>query len=121
MKILVTGAGGFLGHRVVERLAAYGYTDIRCMLRTRGKSVRLDSIAARYPNTRLEYIYANLNGKADCAHVLEGVELVFHLAAAMKGGAADMFMNSVVASRNLLEAIGHRKPMRVVLVSSFGV
>ena len=121
MKVLVTGAGGFLGHRVVERLAAHGHTDIRCFLRARGKSALLDAVAARYPNTRLEYVYGNLNSRSDCAAALEGVSLVFHLAAAMKGSAADMFLNSVVAARNLLEAIGTRKPMRVVLVSSFGV
>jgi nucleoside-diphosphate-sugar epimerase len=121
MKVLVTGAGGFLGHRVVERLAAHGYTDIRCFLRARGKATRLDSVAARFPHTKLEYVYGNLNSKADCAGAVEGVELVFHLAAAMKGSPADMFLNSVVAARNLLEAIGSRKPMRIVLVSSFGV
>ncbi len=121
MKILVTGAGGFLGWRIVERLAAHGYTDIRCFLRARAKSSRLDAVAARYPQARLEYFFGNLSSKADCARSLEGVEVVVHAAAAMKGAAADMFLNSVVASRNLLEAIGNRRPMRIVLVSSFGV
>jgi nucleoside-diphosphate-sugar epimerase len=121
MKVLVTGAGGFLGHRVVERLAAHGYSDIRCFLRARGKSALLDAIAARNPNIRLEYMYGNLNSKADCARAVDGAELVFHLAAAMKGSPADMFQNSVVTARNLLEAIGDRKPIRIVLVSSFGV
>jgi nucleoside-diphosphate-sugar epimerase len=121
MKILVTGAGGFLGQHVVERLAGHGYTDIRCFLRTRGKTARLDSAAAQFPTAKLEYVYGNLNSRADCARAVDGVELVFHLAAAMKGGAADMFLNSVVSARNLLEAIGDRKPMRIVLVSSFGV
>ena len=31
-----------------------------------------------------------------------------------------MFLDSVVASRNLLEAVKDLRPMRVVLVSSFG-
>ena len=33
MKILVTGAAGFLGSAVVERLLAHGYQDIRCFIR----------------------------------------------------------------------------------------
>ena len=41
MKVLVTGAGGFLGVRVVERLLAHGYDDIRCFLRDRGKAEKL--------------------------------------------------------------------------------
>jgi nucleoside-diphosphate-sugar epimerase len=121
VKILVTGAGGFLGARVVERLAAHGYTDIRCFLRNRAKSERLAVVASRYPQVRIEYLFGNLIAKSDCAKAVEGVDLVFHLAAAMKGAAADMFLNSVAAARNLLDAIGERKPMRVVLVSSFGV
>ena len=52
---------------------------------------------------------------------VDGVELLFHLVAAMKGSPADMFQNSVLTARNLLEAIGDRKPIRIVLVSSFGV
>jgi nucleoside-diphosphate-sugar epimerase len=57
---------------------------------------------------------------------MENVSLVFHLAAGMKGSAAELFADSVVASRNLLEVIESRDKLsqgttRVVLVSSFGV
>ena len=38
---------------------------------------------------------------------------------AKKGAAADLFLDSVVASRNLLDVVADRKPMRIVLVSSF--
>ena len=33
MKILVTGAAGFLGMALVERLLAHDYIDIRCNVR----------------------------------------------------------------------------------------
>jgi nucleoside-diphosphate-sugar epimerase len=54
------------------------------------------------------------------------VSLVIHLAAGLKGAPAELFADSVVASRNLLEALETREAMpmretRVVLVSSFGV
>jgi len=49
VKILVTGAGGFLGKLIVERLLAHGQTDIRCMLRDTSKAKGLEEIAARYP------------------------------------------------------------------------
>jgi len=52
---------------------------------------------------------------------VDGVQLIFHLVAGKKGTAADLFLNSVVASRNLLDAVADRKPMRIVLVSSFSV
>jgi nucleoside-diphosphate-sugar epimerase len=54
------------------------------------------------------------------------VSLVFHLVAGMKGAPAELFSDSVVVSRNLLDALRSRDGMplrstRVVLVSSFGV
>lgn len=126
MKILVTGAGGFLGAHVIERLLAHGYTDIRCFLRERGKAERLKQLADLYPAAHLEMCYGNLRSKSDCAHAVADVSLVFHLAAGLKGSAAELFADSVVVSRTLLDALETRDniPMqhtRVVLISSFGV
>ncbi len=126
MKVLVTGAGGFLGAHLVERLLAHGYTDIRCLLRERSKAERLLSLLAAYPTAQVELCFGNLRSKADCARALAGVSLIFHLAAGLKGPPAELFADSVVASRNLLDALDGREGFpasasRVVLVSSFGV
>lgn len=120
MKILVTGAGGFLGKLVVERLLAHGQTDIRCMLRDTSKAAGLHEIAARFPDAKLEMVAVNLRNPVEIAPAIAGCEMVIHAAAALKGSPAEMFMDSVVASRNLLDAVATMKPMRVVLVSSFG-
>lgn len=121
MKILVTGAGGFLGKAIVERLLAHGQTDVRCMLRDTSKARGLEVIAARYPQARLEFVATNLRNLTEIAPAVAGCEMVIHAAAALKGSPAEMFMDSVVASRNLLEAVVNElRPMRVVLVSSFG-
>lgn len=126
MKILVTGAGGFLGARVVERLLAHGYTDIRCFLRDPEKAARLTKISESYPEAQLEFCYGNLRSKADCARAMNDVSLIFHLAAGLKGAAAEMFADSVIVSRNLLETLETReasvvRQTRFVIVSSFGV
>jgi nucleoside-diphosphate-sugar epimerase len=121
MKILVTGAGGFLGKAIVERLLAHGETDLRCMLRDTSKAKGLEAIAVRYPGAQLEFVSVNLRNAAEISSALAGCSLVIHAAAALKGSPAEMFMDSVVASRNLLEAVVNEvRPMRVVLVSSFG-
>jgi nucleoside-diphosphate-sugar epimerase len=121
MKILVTGAAGFLGSSVVERLLAHGFTDLRCNIRRSSQIAKLDSLAKQYPSVNLEYCVANLRYPQDAARAVNGVELIFHLAAGLKGAPADLFLDSVAASRNLLEAIGDRKSTRIVLVSSFAV
>ena len=121
MKILVTGAGGFLGKAIVERLLAHGQNDLRCMLRDASKARGLEAIAARYPEARLEFVTANLRNPSEIPRAVAGADIVIHAAAALKGSPAEMFMDSVVASRNLLEAIANElRHIRVVLVSSFG-
>ena len=126
MKVLVTGAGGFLGIHVVERLLAHGYTEVRCFLRDASKEESLRRLAETNPLASIEFVHGNLRSREDCAHAVEDVELVFHLAAGLKGSPAELFADSVVSSRNLLEALEARaipamESTRVVLVSSFGV
>jgi nucleoside-diphosphate-sugar epimerase len=126
LKVLVTGAGGFLGVRVVERLLAHGYADIRCFLRDRAKAERLLALSESYPDAQLELCFGNLRSKSDCIRAVADVALVVHMAAGIQGAPAELFADSVVASRNLLEALETRdgtpiEHTRVVLVSSFSV
>jgi nucleoside-diphosphate-sugar epimerase len=121
MKVLVTGSSGFLGTAVVDRLLAHGYIDIRCNVRRQANIPILATLESRYQNARIEYCVGNLKHRDAAARAVEGVQLIFHLAAGKSGAAADLFLDSVVASRNLLDAVADRTPMRIVLVSSFGV
>lgn len=125
MKILITGAGGFLGKEIIKRLLAHGQTDLRAMVRDTAKAQGLQEIAARHPDASIEIVSVNLRNPAQIPAAIAGCDMVIHAAAALKGSAAEMFMDSVVASRNLLDAIVaapmNQPPIRVVLVSSFGV
>jgi peptidoglycan/xylan/chitin deacetylase (PgdA/CDA1 family)/nucleoside-diphosphate-sugar epimerase len=121
MKILVTGAAGFLGMALIERLLVHGYTDIRCNVRRETDIPKLETLVQRHADARLEFSVGNLKYREDSERAVDGVQLILHLVAGKKGTAADLFLNSVVASRTLLEAVADRKPMRIVLVSSFGV
>jgi len=124
MKVLVTGASGFLGAALVERLLARGEKDVRCFLRSGSDRRRLDDLARRYPDAQLELFVGSLASRDSAARALDGVAVVYHLAASLLGAAADIFLNTVVASKHLLEAIsatGRAPSIKVVLVSSFGV
>jgi nucleoside-diphosphate-sugar epimerase/peptidoglycan/xylan/chitin deacetylase (PgdA/CDA1 family) len=121
MRILVTGAAGFLGKALIERLLGHGYTDICCHVRRRTDIPKLDALLGQQPQIRLDYCVGDLRYREDAARAVDGAQLIFHLVAGKKGTAADLFLNSVVASRNLLDAVADRKPMRIVLVSSFSV
>ncbi len=120
MKTLITGAGGFLGQALVSRLLAHGYTSLRCMVRSRPRNQAFERLRAQYPDASIEVFSGNLLSREDAARALEDCDLVFHVAAAMRGAPADMIMNTCVASKRLLEGLAGRKP-RIVLVSSFAV
>lgn len=119
MKILVTGAAGFLGVHIVERLCAQGQPYIRCLVRNPGKAARLNQLAEQYPSTTLEILAGDLKRAKEARAACEGCDLIIHAAAAMKGSPAEIFLDSLVASRNLLDAVITRKSVRVVLISSF--
>jgi nucleoside-diphosphate-sugar epimerase len=122
MKLLVTGANGFLGTALVRALLARGETDIRCFVRLGGKTSRLEAISAEYPSARVEIFAGNLASREDVGRALMDVHVVYHLAATMRGAPADIFKGCVVNSERLIEGIGATgRDIKVVLVSSFGV
>lgn len=120
MKRLVTGAGGFLGRALVEKLLARPGADLRCFVRSESQADRLRALALAYPAARLEVLTGNLLARDDVARAVEGVDVVYHLAASLKGSPADIFLNTVVASNRLLDALAG-SPRTVVMVSSLGV
>lgn len=121
MSILVTGASGFLGRAVVERLCARSVPQVRCFVRPSSNRSGLDELQLEYPNSKIEYLVGNLISPADCRRAVDGVTTIFHLAAQMRGAPASIFLNTVVASNRIVEAMLGSGPKRVVLVSSLAV
>ncbi len=122
--ILVTGAGGFIGARVVERLLERGFRHVRCLARPSGDTSKFEALAARCRDgARIEVVKGNLLSRDDCATATKDVALILHLAAARgEKSFPDAFMNSVVTTRNLLDAAVRQETLRrFVSVSSFAV
>lgn len=121
-EVLVTGANGFLGTALVGRLLARGEKHIRCLVRPGSQTTRLDALDAEHPG-KLEIVRGTLTRPDDCASMLEGgVATLYHVAAAMDGTPAELFLNTVVGSKNLIGAVLERdRRIKIVLVSSFGV
>lgn len=122
--ILITGAGGFLGSRVVHMLVELGFSNLRCFTRSpRPGAFTGTSTAGADGQSVIELIQGNLLSRDDCVRATRDVAVVFHLAAGCgEKSYPDAFLNSVVTTRNLIEAsLAGGKLRRFVNVSSFAV
>ncbi len=123
-RILVTGAGGFIGSRLVENLLDRGFGKIRCLVRSSNRAGGLETLRNnRADGAELEIIRGNLLSPEDCRAIMRDVSVVFHLAAGRgEKSFPDAFLNSVVTTRNLLDACVRCDGLkRFVTVSSFAV
>jgi nucleoside-diphosphate-sugar epimerase len=122
-RVLVTGAAGFIGAKVVELLIDRGFSDVVCFVRSSSGLARLQRVIDDCPpQRRPRLVRGDLLSRDDCARATEGVCVVYHLAAGQDKSFAGAFMNSALATRNLIEAFQtHGRPCRFVNVSSFAV
>jgi nucleoside-diphosphate-sugar epimerase len=122
-RILITGANGFIGRRVVERLLACGFVNLRCFVRSARNLETLQRLLTASGSAATELCQGNLLSRADALKAVDGVSLVYHLAAGRgEKSYANAYLNSVVTTRNLLEAVrAHTGMKRLVCVSSLTV
>jgi nucleoside-diphosphate-sugar epimerase len=121
--VLVTGAAGFIGRRVVHSLLNAGFRNVRCLVRSISKSGDLLGLSRNQSGSQLQIIRGNLLSRDDCIAAARGMAVIYHLAASTgEKSFPDAFMNSALATRNLIEAFLHNgNPKRFVNVSSFAV
>lgn len=120
--ILVTGAAGFIGLRVIHNLLERGYHRIRCFVRPSNGAKEIADLIATGLFPGLHIHRGNLLSREDCRAAVHDVSAVIHLAAGRgEKSVPDAFVNSVVTTRNLLEACAGRGIQRFVHVSSFAV
>jgi nucleoside-diphosphate-sugar epimerase len=122
--ILVTGAAGFIGLSVVERLLDLGFCNLRCFVRPSRSTAKLQSLSSDICGAaHVEVFKGNLLSREDCMRATENVAVILHLAAGRgEKSYPDALLNSVVTTRNLMEAsISHGSLRRFVNISSFSV
>jgi dihydroflavonol-4-reductase len=113
MKILVTGATGFIGSHLVDLLLKKNYS-VRCLLRKTSNPIWLKDLP-------VELVYGDLFDKEALCKAVEGVQYIYHSAGLTKAKTEDeYFQGNVVGTRNLLDAVKQFNPgvTRFIMISS---
>jgi nucleoside-diphosphate-sugar epimerase len=112
MKILVTGAGGFLGRNVVDQLLQGGHS-VRAVIRPASPTPTW--------NADVEIFRADLRTHGSLLSSFEGIDAVIHIAAATSGSEDVQFASTVLATERFLGAMAKSSVKRLIHVSSFVV
>jgi len=113
LKILVTGASGFIGTHLVPRLVQLGH-DVR----TLGRST---SPPAKLANVKIEHISADITNPEAVKKAVIGCDMVYHLAGLVSYKKKDEFRQNgtnVVGTRHVMAACLAAGVKRVIHTSS---
>jgi nucleoside-diphosphate-sugar epimerase len=115
MKVLVTGANGFIGSNLSKKLIEQGH-EVRAMILRGTPEWYLDGL-------NVEKVYADVTSPETIPAAIEGMEVVFHLAArASDWGPWELFLKiNAEGSRNMAEAAAKAGVKRFVQMSSIAV
>ncbi len=111
MRILVVGASGYIGGRLVPLLKASGH-DLVLMSRD------ARALTDRFPGARV--LAADLLSPVTLAPALEGVEVAYYLAHSMGAGARGFAERDRLAARNFARAAAQAGVARIVYLGGLG-
>lgn len=128
MKVLVTGAAGFIGSSLAERLLALGHEviGIDCLADYYSPDIKRQNLTTALQNRRFTFLQQDIL-TADLSVFLAGCDVVFHQAAqagvrASWGRNFEIYTNNnILATQRLLEAAKDIPLTRFVFASSSSV
>lgn len=123
-KVLVTGADGFIGSHLVEKLLARG-AKVRALVQYNsfGNWGLLEDIEGIKKNKKCQVLLGDINDPHFCQRLVEEVEIVFHIAALIDipysyVAPRSYFETNVLGTVNLLEAALKNQVERFVHTST---
>ncbi len=115
MPVLVTGATGFVGSRLVRRLLDRGET-VRCLVRKTSPGGNLEGL-------RVETVTGDLRDAESVSRAARGCRVVYHVAADYRlwsKDPQDLYRSNVEGTRNILQGVEQAGVERLVYCSTVG-
>ncbi|PKP03375.1 MAG: NAD-dependent dehydratase [Bacteroidetes bacterium HGW-Bacteroidetes-6] len=113
MKVLVTGANGFLASHIVRNLLQNGY-EVRAMLRVGASAPALHGL-------NIEFFRGNITDSNEVMNAVEGCDYVIHAAADTSQHyrhVSEYFPTNVLATGYIINAVQKHNCKRLVFVST---
>ena len=112
-KILITGATGFLGSRLVETMSTIKGLEILAT----GRTLKTQNISKK---SNLKYVLGNLEDTKFVDSLVKGVDTIIHTAAlsSQMGNPKDFQRANVEATKHLLKAAKANKIKKFIFISS---
>jgi len=122
-KVLVTGAGGFIGSHLVERLAELG-AKVRAFVRYNSRNDRgFLEILPEHIQKQIEVITGDLRDSGSVRTAVKDVQIVFHLGASIAipysyVNPRDAIETNVIGTLNVLNAVKDYEVEKMIQTSS---
>jgi 2-alkyl-3-oxoalkanoate reductase len=112
-KILVTGATGYVGSQLVPQLVKEGYY-VRVLVRALSRTELPERLGC-------EVVYGDVRQLNDLHKAFEGIDIVVHMAASVRGTSRFILDSCTNGTKNILEASNVSGVKRVIYLSSMSV
>ena len=116
LRVLVTGATGFIGSRIVKRLLADGEYNVRCMTRNPDSIFDLFNLSGDI----LEVAKTDASNYLELVEALKGVDVAFYLIHSMEGSSKkwkEFSKRDRIAAENFAKAASQTNTKRIIYLS----
>lgn len=112
MRVLITGATGFLGKHLVPKL---DFCDVRCLVR---RTSDISSIKLK----NIEFFYGDITNKDSLDKAMKGIDIVIHMAASVwEKDKEKQYKINVDGTRNVIDVCRKNKIKKIIYLSTVAV
>ncbi|MEJ2251167.1 MAG: NAD(P)-dependent oxidoreductase [Candidatus Lokiarchaeota archaeon] len=122
LNVMLTGASGMVGKKILEELLLRGSFSIRVFLRNSKKNRKL---IRSFGNNRIEVVWGSLENPEEVFKAVENQEIIIHVAALQPSNKnydeEKVHLVNVIGTQNILKAMKKQKNARIIYTSSISV